>query len=84
MNVKGKMKRIQTAIVQSGLVIAIHQRQFYSEDQKRMITMFTVTTPVTTRGKDGRWKKAEYKILESCSVFDAFQCLLDVFEAVRA
>lgn len=83
MNIKGKMKRIQSAILSYGLVIGIHQRQFYSDDKKCMITIYKLTTPVCTRGKDGKWKKAEHKILDSASVMDVFQCLLDIFEAVR-
>lgn len=39
-NLKGKVKKLQTAIVQRGLIIKINQNQFYSDDQKRMITIY--------------------------------------------
>ena len=32
MNLKGKMKKLQTAIVKTGLVIKINTNQFYSDE----------------------------------------------------
>lgn len=34
MNLNGKMKKLQTAIVKAGLVIKVNTNQFYSADQK--------------------------------------------------
>ena len=58
-NLKGKVKKLQTAIVQRGLIIKINQNQFYSEYQKRMITMYRILTPVYTlkrKNKNGKQK----------------------------
>ena len=45
-NLRGKMKKLQTALVKRGMIIKINQRQFYSEDQNRMITSYSIVTPV--------------------------------------
>ena len=47
MNLNGRMKKLQTAIVKTGLVIKVNTNQFYSDDQKRMITSYRICTPIT-------------------------------------
>lgn len=82
-NLRGKMKKIQTALVKRGMIIKINQRQFYSEDQSRMITSYSIVTPVECYypGKE-EWKTKEYEILKTCSMVDVIFCLLDIYKAV--
>lgn len=85
MNLKGKMKKLQTAIVKTGLVIKIHTNQFYSAEQKRMITSYRVCTPVNYYSeKHEEWKLTDYEILKTCSMPDVIFCLLDIYKAVSA
>lgn len=84
MNLKGKMKKLQTAIVKTGLVIKIHTNQFCSAEQKRMITSYRVCTPISYYSeKYKEWKVADYEILKTCSMPDVIFCLLDIYKAVR-
>ena len=80
---RGKMKKLQTALVKRGMIIKINQRQFYSEDQSRMITSYSIVTPVECYypGKE-EWKTKEYEILKTCSMVDVIFCLLDIYKAV--
>ncbi len=82
-NLRGKMKKLQTALVKRGMIIKINQRQFYSEDQSRMITLYSIVTPVECYypGKE-EWKTKEYEILKTCSMADMIFCLLDIYKAV--
>ena len=82
-NLRGKMKKLQTALVKRGMIIKINQRQFYSEDQSRMITSYSIITPVECYypGKE-EWKTKEYEILKTCSIVDVIFCLLDIYKAV--
>lgn len=83
MNLNGKMKKLQTAIVKSGLVIKVNTNQFYSADQKRMITSYTIKTPITYYSeKYAEWKTKDYEILKSCSMPEIIFCLLDIYKAV--
>lgn len=85
MNLKGRMKKLQTAIVKTGLVIKINTNQFYSDDQKRMITSYRICTPITYFSKRYQeWKTKDYEILKSCSMIDIVFCLLDIYKAVNA
>lgn len=82
-NLKGKVKKLQTAIVQSGLIIKINQNQFYSEDQKRMITIYRVLTPVYNFKKNKQeWKTEDYEILKTASMPDVIFCLLEIYKEV--
>ncbi len=82
-NLRGKMKKLQTALVKNGLIVKINQNQFYSEDQKRMITSYQIALLVDTYDLDqNEWKKKNYEILKSCSMVDIIMCLLEMYKAV--
>ena len=83
MNLRGKMKKLQTAIIKTGLIIKINQNQFYSAEQNRMITSYCVTTPITYYSeKKQEWKVRDYEIIKTCSMPEVIYCLLDVYKAV--
>lgn len=84
MNLKGKMKKLQTAIIKTGLVIKINTHQFYSDDQKRMITSYSICTPVFSFSENKQeWRNVDCEILKSCSVPEVIYCLLDIYKAVK-
>lgn len=83
MNLNGRMRKLQAAIVKSGLVIKIHQNQFFSDDQKRLITSYCICTPVFYYSKKfDAWRQQDYEILKTCSVPDIIFCLVDIYKAV--
>lgn len=83
MNLRGKMKKLQMAIIRTGLVIKINQYQFYSDDQNRVITSYRICTPVTYYSeKKGEWKITDHEIIKTYSMPDAILCLLDIYKAV--
>ena len=59
MNCNAVMKKLQRAILSTGLVIKISTSQFYSEEQDRMITMWILTTPTLQNGRNG-WRMRDY------------------------
>lgn len=84
MNLNGRMKKLQTAIVKAGLVIKINTHQFYSAEQNRMITSYAICTPVTYFSeRKQEWKNMDYEILKSCSMPEIIFCLLDIYKAVK-
>lgn len=82
-NLRGKMKKLQTAIIKRGMVVKINQNQFYSEDQNRMITSYRIITPVEcyNQGKK-EWKTKDYEVLKTYSMVEVIYCLLDIYKAV--
>lgn len=83
MNLNGIMRKLQRAILQKNLVIKIGTTQFYSAEQKRMITMYILSTRITYRNTHGDWKERDYEILRTASQIEIVNCLNDIWQAVR-
>lgn len=83
MNLKSIMRKLQRAILQNNLVIKIGTTQFYSTEQKRMITMYILSTRITYRNTQGGWKERDHEILRSASQIEIVNCLNDIWQAVR-
>lgn len=84
MNLNGRMRKLQTAIIKAGLVIKINSSQFYSADQKRMITSYRICIPVTYWFERSReWREKDYEVLNTCSMPDIIICLADIYKAVN-
>ncbi len=83
MNITRTMKKLQKAILQTGLVININQTQFYSADQKRFIPVISLTTKVFHHYElTNEWKDQTMEIIRTSSQIDALMCLADIYKAV--
>lgn len=78
-NLSAIVKKLQRAILSTGLVIKIGSSQFYSADQGRMITMWSLSTPVMESGK-GKWKMRDLEILRTASQADVVLTLKEIWE----
>lgn len=77
------MRKLQRAIITKRLIIKIGTSQFYSEEQKRIITVYILSTPYMTQNRNGDWKIRDLEILRSASQLEITMCLKDIWEAVR-
>lgn len=82
MNLNGIMKKLQKAILTTGLVVKIGTSQFYSPEQGRMITMWILSTPTLQNGRNG-WRMRDYEILRTASAVEAVKCLAEIWEKVK-
>lgn len=83
MNLNSTMRKLQRAILQKNLVIKIGTTQFYSAEQKRMITIHIISTRITYINTHEEWKERDYEILRSASQIEIVNCLNDIWQAVR-
>lgn len=84
MNLGSKKKKLQTAIIKSGLVIKINTDQFYSADQKRMITAYRIITPTLSYSKKYKeYRLMDYEILKTYSMVDLVLCLRDIYWQIQ-
>lgn len=81
-NLNGITKKLQRAILSTGLIIKIGSSQFYSADQNRMITMWTVSTPTLERTRNG-WKVRDMEIIRTASQADVVMTLKEIWEQSR-
>ena len=82
MNLNTTMKKLQRAILTTGLVIKIGTSQFYSPEQGRMITMWILSTPTLQNGRNG-WRMRDYEILRTASAVEAVKCLAEIWEEAK-
>lgn len=83
MNINLKMKKLQKAILQAGMVVTINRSQFYSAENNRFIPVISLTTKVSHYNQQrGEWKDQMYEILRTSSQVDALLCLVDIYKAV--
>lgn len=85
MNINGKMKKLQMAILQKGLAVTISRTQFYSEEQHRFIPMISLSTKVCHYYQQkGKWGEQTLEILRTSSQTDVLICLAEIYKAVSA
>lgn len=82
-NLNSIMRKLQKAILSTGLVVKIGTNQFHSPEQQRMITMYIISTPVSAQNKKSEWKDKDYEILRTASQIDVVNCLNDIWKQVR-
>ena len=80
-NLNQIMRKLQRALLTKRLPVKIDTHQFYSAEQKRMITMYTLTTPTLGIVKE-KWKERDYEIIHTASQFDVVITLKDIWEAL--
>lgn len=85
MNLSGKMKKIQAGLSRAGFPVKVNTRQFYSEEQNRMITIYSVNVKVDYFSqKMQEWRQKDYEVLATASMPDVIFCLLDIYKAVKS
>lgn len=83
MNINRTMKKLQMAILQTGLAITISRSQFYSTEQNRFIPMISLSTRVFHYyEKSGEWRDQTLEIIRTSSQADALMCMVDIYKAV--
>ena len=82
-NLKAVTRKLQKAILSTGLIIKIGTSQFYSKEQERLITVTIISTPVFQQNKRGCWKNRDYEIMRTASQYDVVMCLKEIWEACR-
>ena len=80
-NLSKIMKKLQAALLQRGCKVKLNTRQFYSEDQNRMITVYSVVVPVWSEKKR---KMVDKEILSTCSTADVVKQMVDLLEVFRS
>ena len=82
MNLNLTLKKLQRAILSTGLVVKIGTSQFYSPDQGRMITMWILSTPTLQETRNG-WRTRDYEILRTAGTVEAVKCLAEIWEQTK-
>lgn len=82
-NLNGISKKLQRAILQTGLIIKYSQRQFYSAEQNRLINIYILSTPALGRDRHGEWKEKDLELIRTTSQLEIVNCLKDIWDEVK-
>lgn len=74
------MRKLQTALICKGARVKIYTRQFYSEEQDRMITVYSVMLPMWLEEKK---KMVDNELLKTCSTAEVVKFLAEMLEGLR-
>nr|DAH83947.1 MAG TPA: hypothetical protein [Caudoviricetes sp.] len=82
-NLNGISKKLQRAILQTGLIIKYSQRQFYSAEQNRLINIYILSTPALGRDRHGEWKEKDLELIRTTSQLEIVNCLKEIWDEVK-
>lgn len=82
-NLNGISKKLQRAILQTGLIIKYSQKQFYSAEQNRLINIYILSTPVMGRDRHGEWKDKDMELIRTSSQIEIVNYLVDIWNEVK-
>lgn len=74
------IRKLQTAIIGTGKLVKVNTHQFFSEDQARMITSYSVIIP---EWSDFRKKMVDHEQLKTCSTVEVVKFLASMLEGLR-
>lgn len=74
------MRKLQTALICKGKRVKINTHQFFSEEQGRMITTYSVILPKWSIVKR---KMVDHELLKTCSAVEVVKFLANMLEGLR-
>lgn len=79
-NLNRMIRKLQTAILECGKVVKVNTHQFHGEEQNRMITSYSVITPIWS---EYRQKMVDHEMLKTCSTVEVVKFLANMLEGLR-
>ena len=73
MNVNATIKKLQKALIGKGIIYKINTYQFYSKEQNRMITGYSVREKQTVIRPNGEATQKEVELLNTCSQIEVLK-----------
>lgn len=73
MNVNATIKKLQKALIGKGIIYKINTYQFYSKEQNRMITGYSVREKQTITRPNGEPTQKEVELLNTCSQIEVLK-----------
>lgn len=82
MNTNRLARKLQKAIAQKDYIIRINTHQFYSEEQKRFITAYSLVHKEWQMNKAGKKVLKDKELLSTCSQIEIVRYLAEKYKEV--
>lgn len=83
MNIRATINKLQKALIHQGYIYKINTYQFYSDQQKRMITSYRITQKQPHRKKNGEMSAKDVELLNSCSQVEVLKWFAEKWKEVK-
>lgn len=82
MNHAQTIKKLQKALLTKGIIYKINTYQFYSEEQGRFITGYSITEKKAYEKKNCEMSVKDVELLNTCSQVEALQWFVEEWKKV--
>lgn len=79
-NLRKVMMKLQLAILNKGVKVKVNTRQFFSPEQERMVTCYSVTE---RKWSDTKRRMTDQEVLKTCSTVEVVKFLAKKLEELR-
>lgn len=83
MNYNQTTKKLQKALLTKGIIYKINTYQFYSEEQRRLITGYRITEKQAHKKKNGEMSVKDVELLNTCSQVEVLQWFAEEWRKVK-
>lgn len=83
MNIKATTKKLQTALIQKGIIYKINTYQFFSAEQGRMITGYSIREKQAYIKKNGEIGVHDVELLNTCSQVEVLKWFAEEWRKVK-
>ena len=83
MNYLRTARQIQTGLIHKGIRYKLNTSQFFSEEQNRMITVYSVTEKRPYKKKNGEMSMKDVQLLRTCSQVEVLKWFAAEWERVK-
>ena len=83
MNYAQTTKKLQKALLTKGIIYKINTYQFYSEEQRRMITGYSITEKQAYEKKNGEISVKDVELLNTCSQVEVLKWFAEEWRKVN-
>lgn len=80
MEIGASIKKLQTALLMKNTQVKINTKEYYSEVSNKMMTKYSVTTPIVKKNKKGELKMKDEPIYEGYSKVEVLKCLASLYK----
>lgn len=83
MNIKQTTKKLQKALITKGYIYKINTYQFYSEEQRRLITGYRITEKQEYQKKNGKMSVKDVELLNTYSQVELLMWFVEKWNEIK-
>lgn len=83
MNIRKTVNKLQSALIAKGYIYKINTYQFYSKEQNRMITGYSITEKQPYKKKNGEMSVKDVELFNNCSQVEVLKWFVGKWNEVK-